>query len=170
MKRSGTFAVAGNSSSVMSVICTENPDGGSAAYEISLMHANQSVTIVGYHSTPEAARAATQALDALIVGAGGPAPWINHGFILKAVAPGSYAASKVIGDIEFLVSDDRESLDLPSGGPLTVGAYTLDGEDLGFFLSDQTLGGILARMPTWASELQQEHALDACTQSAPGSP
>lgn len=140
-------------SPVIAVVVAESEEAGKTAFDVSLLHENQGVTAMGYHRNATAAYAAAAVLERMIDTSAGHRNWLKHGFDLKLIAPGCYAASKTVNGFEFLVSDDKESLDLPEEGPLTVVAYDALGEDTGFFTNGATLNQIVQNLPAWALAL-----------------
>ncbi len=143
------------SSPVIAVVVVESEEAGLPAFQVTLLHQNQSATPMGFHRDSDAAYAAAGALERLIDTTAGHLNWLKHGFDLKLIAPGCYAASKTVDGFEFLVSDDKESLALPEEGPLTMAAYGPNGEDTGFFIKGATLDDIVRGLPAWALALAE---------------
>ena len=140
-------------SPVIAVVVVESEEAGIPAFQVTLLHQSQSATPMGFHRAADAAYAAASALERLLDTSSGHRNWLKHGFDLKMIAPGCYAASKTVDGFEFLVSDDRESLTLPEAGPLTMAAYGPGGEDTGFFIKGASLDDIIKGLPAWALAL-----------------
>lgn len=147
-----------STSPVIAVVVVETMEAGLPASQVTLLRQDQTATTMGYHRSQDDALAAAAALERLLETGTGHAQWLKHGFDLKLIAPGCYAASKTAGDFEFLVSDEKESLALPAEGPLTIVAYGPSGEDTGFIREKLTLIDILEGIDGWAEALTISNA------------
>lgn len=144
-------------SPVIAVVVVETEEAGLPASQVTLLRQDHTATPMGYHRNQSDALAAAAALERLLEAGTGHAQWLKHGFDLKLIAPGCYAASKTVGDFEFLVSDEKESLALPAEGPLTIVAYGPGNEDTGFIREAVTLAEVLSSIDHWARALSMSH-------------